>query len=204
MNKSVKKGLAVALGVAVVAVGVSGLRLKDIEDKSLKSYLESTNVVIYETVSPKLVRGKTELGEKSTALESIYKETPLYSGSSISKLKYISIKNGFTYNKDIGEFRDGVIQFQESEINRFISKGEVVDKGSYYIISEGSEIVERYERVLNDFINVLPEEVGKPLVELEDFDILDTTRIIVSVITPSVEQIRLTLSDKYEIRTHVN
>ena len=204
MNKSVKKGLAVALGVAVVAVGVSGLRLKDIEDKSLKSYLESTNVVIYETVSPKLVRGKTELGEKSTALESIYKETPLYSGSSISKLKYISIKNGFTYNKDIGEFRDGVIQFQESEIIRFISKGEVVDKGSYYIISEGSEIVERYERVLNDFINVLPEEVGKPLVELEDFDILDTTRIIVSVITPSVEQIRLTLSDKYEIRTHVN
>ena len=58
--------------------------------------------------------------------------------------------------------------------------------------------------MLNDFINVLPEEVGKPLVELEDFDILDTTRIIVSVITPSVEQIRLTLSDKYEIRTHVN
>ena len=204
MNKSVKKGLAVALGVAVVAVGVSGLRLKDIEDKSLKSYLESTNVVIYETVSPKLVRGKTDLGEKSTALESVYRETPLYSGSSISKLKYISIKNGFSYNKDIGEFRDGVIQFQESEINRFISKGEVIDKGSYYIISEGSEIVERYERVLNDFINVLPEEVGKPLVELEDFDILDTTRIIVSVITPSVEQIRLTLSDKYEIRTHVN
>ncbi len=204
MNKNVKKGLAVALGAVVIVVGVSGLRLKDIEDKSLKSYLESTNVVIYETVSPKLVRGKTELGEKSTALESVYKETPLYSGSSISKLKYISIKNGFTYNKDIGEFRDGVIQFQESEINRFISKGEVIDKGSYYIISEGSEIVERYERVLNDFINVLPEEVGKPLVELEDFDILDTTRIIVSVITPSVEQIRLTLSDKYEIRTHVN
>ena len=204
MNKNVKKGLAVALGAVVIAVGVSGLRLKDIEDKSLKSYLESTNVVIYETVSPKLVRGKTELGEKSTALESVYKETPLYSGSSISKLKYISIKNGFTYNKDIGEFRDGVIQFQESEINRFISKGEVIDKGSYYIVSEGSEIVERYERALNDFINVLPEEVGKPLVELEDFDILDTTRIIVSVITPSVEQIRLTLSDKYEIRTHVN
>ena len=204
MNKSVKKGLAVALGAVVIAVGVSGLRLKDIEDKSLKSYLESTNVVIYETVSPKLVRGKTDLGEKSTALESVYRETPLYSGSSISKLKYISIKNGFTYNKDIGEFRDGVIQFQESEINRFISKGEVIDKGSYYIVSEGSEIVERYERVLNDFINVLPEEVGKPLVELEDFDILDTTRIIVSVITPSVEQIRLTLSDKYEIRTHVN
>ena len=204
MNKSVKKGLAVALGAVVIAVGVSGLRLKDIEDKSLKSYLESTNVVIYETVSPKLVRGKTDLGEKSTALESVYRETPLYSGSSISKLKYISIKNGFTYNKDIGEFRDGVIQFQESEINRFISKGEVIDKGSYYIVSEGSEIVERYERVLNDFINVLPEEVGKPLVELEDFDILDTTRIIVSVITPSVEQIRLKLSDKYEIRTHVN
>ncbi len=204
MNKNVKKGLAVALGAVVIAVGVSGLRLKDIEDKSLKSYLESTNVVIYETVSPKLVRGKTELGEKSTALESVYREAPLYSGSSISKLKYISIKNGFTYNKDIGEFRDGVIQFQESEINRFISKGEVIDKGSYYIVSEGSEIVERYERVLNDFINVLPEEVGKPLVELEDFDILDTTRIIVSVITPSVEQIRLTLSDKYEIRTHVN
>lgn len=204
MNKNVKKGLAVALGAVVIAVGVSGLRLKDIEDKSLKSYLESTNVVIYETVSPKLVRGKTDLGEKSTALESVYRETPLYSGSSISKLKYISIKNGFTYNKDIGEFRDGVIQFQESEINRFISKGEVIDKGSYYIVSEGSEIVERYERVLNDFINVLPEEVGKPLVELEDFDILDTTRIIVSVITPSVEQIRLTLSDKYEIRTHVN
>ena len=204
MNKSVKKGLAVALGVAVVAVGVSGLRLKDIEDKSLKSYLESTNVVIYETVSPKLVRGKTELGEKSTALESVYREVPLYSGSSVSKLKYIGIKNGFTYNKDIGEFRDGVIQFKESEINRSISKGEVIDKGSYYIVSEGSEIVERYERVLNDFINVLPEEVGKPLVELEDFDILDTTRIIVSVITPSVEQIRLTLSDKYEIRTHVN
>ena len=204
MNKNVKKGLAVALGAVVIVVGVSGLRLKDIEDKSLKSFLESTNVVIYETVSPKLVRGKTELGEKSTALESVYKETPLYSGSSISKLKYISIKNGFTYNKDIGEFRDGVIQFQESEINRFISKGEVIDKGSYYIVSEGSEIVERYERVLNDFINVLPEEVGKPLVELEDFDILDTTRIIVSVITPSVEQIRLTLSDKYEIRTHVN
>ena len=124
MNKSVKKGLAVALGAVVIAVGVSGLRLKDIEDKSLKSYLESTNVVIYETVSPKLVRGKTDLGEKSTALESVYRETPLYSGSSISKLKYISIKNGFTYNKDIGEFRDGVIQFQESEINRFISKGE--------------------------------------------------------------------------------
>ena len=204
MNKNVKKGLAVALGAVVIAVGVSGLRLKDIEDKSLKSYLESTNVVIYETVSPKLVRGKTDLGEKSTALESVYRETPLYSGSSISKLKYISIKNGFTYNKDIGEFRDGVIQFQESEINRFISKGEVIDKGSYYIVSEGSEIVERYERVLNDFINVLPEEVGKPLVELEDFDILDTTRIIVSVITPSVEQIRLKLSDKYEIRTHVN
>ena len=204
MNKNVKKGLAVALGAVVIVVGVSGLRLKDIEDKSLKSYLESTNVVIYETVSPKLVRGKTELGEKSTALESVYKETPLYSGSSISKLRYISIKNGFTYNKDIGEFRDGVIQFQESEINRFISKGEVIDKGSYYIVYEGSEIIERYERVLNDFINVLPEEVGKPLVELEDFDILDTTRIIVSVITPSVEQIRLTLSDKYEIRTHVN
>ncbi len=204
MNKNVKKGLAVALGAVVIVVGVSELRLKYIEDKSLKSFLESTNVVIYETVSPKLVRGKTELGEKSTALESAYKETPLYSGSSISKLKYISIKNGFTYNKDIGEFRDGVIQFQESEINRFISKGEVIDKGSYYIVSEGSEIVERYERVLNDFINVLPEEVGKPLVELEDFDILDTTRIIVSVITPSVEQIRLTLSDKYEIRTHVN
>lgn len=204
MNKNVKKGLAVALGAVVIAVGVSGLRLKDIEDKSLKSYLESTNVVIYETVSPKLVRGKTDLGEKSTALESVYRETPLYSGSSISKLRYISIKNGFTHNKDIGEFRDGVIQFQESEINRFISKGEVIDKGSYYIVSEGSEIVERYERVLNDFINVLPEEVGKPLVELEDFDILDTTRIIVSVITPSVEQIRLTLSDKYEIRTHVN
>ena len=204
MNKNVKKGLAVALGAVVIAVGVSGLRLKDIEDKSLKSYLESTNVIIYETVSPKLVRGKTELGEKSTALESVYRETPLYSGTSISKLKYISIKNGFTYNKDIGEFRDGVIQFQETEINRFISKGEVIDKGSYYIVSEGSEIVERYERVLNDFINVLPEEVGKPLVELEDFDILDTTRIIVSVITPSVEQIRLTLSDKYEIRTHVN
>ena len=204
MNKNVKKGLAVALGAVVIAVGVSGLRLKDIEDRSLKSYLESINVVIYETVSPKLVRGKTDLGEKSTALESVYRETPLYSGTSISKLKYISIKNGFTYNKDIGEFRDGVIQFQETEINRFISKGEVIDKGSYYIVSEGSEIVERYERVLNDFINVLPEEVGKPLVELEDFDILDTTRIIVSVITPSVEQIRLTLSDKYEIRTHVN
>ena len=204
MNKNVKKGLAVALGAVVIAVGVSGLRLKDIEDRSLKSYLESINVVIYETVNPKLVRGKTELGEKSTALESVYRETPLYSGTSISKLKYISIKNGFTYNKDIGEFRDGVIQFQETEINRFISKGEVIDKGSYYIVSEGSEIVERYERVLNDFINVLPEEVGKPLVELEDFDILDTTRIIVSVITPSVEQIRLTLSDKYEIRTHVN
>ena len=204
MNKSVKKGLAVALGAVVIVVGVSGLRLKDIEDKSLKSYLESTNVVIYETVSPKLVRGKTELGEKSTALESVYREVPLYSGSSVSKLKYIGIKNGFTYNKDIGEFRDGVIQFKESEINRSISKGEVIDKGSYYIVSEGSEIVERYERVLNDFINVLPEEVGKPLVELEDFDILDTTRIIVSVITPSVEQIRLTLSDKYEIRTHVN
>lgn len=204
MNKNVKKGLAIALGAVVIVVGVSGLRLKDIEDKSLKSYLESTNVVIYETVSPKLVRGKTELGEKSTALESVYREAPLYSGTSISKLKYISIKNGFTYNKDIGEFRDGVIQFQETEINRFISKGEVIDKGSYYIVSEGSEIVERYERVLNDFINVLPEEVGKPLVELEDFDILDTTRIIVSVITPSVEQIRLTLSDKYEIRTHVN
>ena len=204
MNKNVKKGLAVALGAVVIVVGVSELRLKYIEDKSLKSFLESTNVVIYETVSPKLVRGKTELGEKSTALESVYREAPLYSGSSISKLKYISIKNGFTYNKDIGEFRDGVIQFQESEINRFISKGEVIDKGSYYIVSEGSEIVERYERVLNDFINVLPEEVGKPLVELEDFDILDTTRIIVSVITPSVEQIRLTLSDKYEIRTHVN
>ena len=204
MNKNVKKGLAVALGAVVIVVGVSGLRLKDIEDKSLKSYLESTNVVIYETVSPKLVRGKTELGEKSTALESVYKETPLYSGSSISKLRYISIKNGFTYNKGIGEFRDGVIQFQESEINRSISKGEIIDKGSYYIVSEGSEIVERYERVLNDFINVLPEEVGKPIVELEDFDILDTTRIIVSVITPSVEQIRLTLSDKYEIRTHVN
>ena len=62
----------------------------------------------------------------------------------------------------------------------------------------------RYEEVLNEFIKVLPREVGKPLVELEDFDILDTTRIIVSVITPSVEQIRLTLSDKYEIRTHVN
>ena len=204
MNKNVKKGLAVALGAVVIAVGVSGLRLKDIEDKSLKSYLESTNVVIYETVSPKLVRGKTDLGEKSTALESVYRETPLYSGSSISKLKYISVKNGFTYNKDIGEFRDGVIQFQESEINRFISKGEVIDKGSYYIVSEGSEIVERYEKVLNEFIKVLPNEVGKPLVELEDFDILDTTRIIVSVITPSVEQIRLKLSDKYEIRTHVN
>ena len=204
MNKNVKKGLAVALGAVVIVVGVSGLRLKDIEDKSLKSFLESTNVVIYETVNPKLVRGKTELGEKSTALESVYREVPLYSGSSVSKLKYIGIKNGFTYNKDIGEFRDGVIQFKESEINRSISKGEVIDKGSYYIVSEGSEIVERYERVLNDFINVLPEEVGKPLVELEDFDILDTTRIIVSVITPSVEQIRLTLSDKYEIRTHVN
>lgn len=204
MNKSVKKGLAVALGFVVISVGVSSLRLKDIEDKSLKSYLESINVVIYETVSPKLVRGKTELGEKSTALESVYRETPLYSGPSISKLSYIRVKNGFTYNKGIGEFRDGVIQFQESEINRSISKGDVIDKGSYYIVSEGSEIVERYERVLNDFINVLPEEVGKPLVELEDFDILDTTRIIVSVITPSVEQIRLTLSDKYEIRTHVN
>lgn len=204
MNKNVKKGLAVALGAVVIAVGVSGLRLKDIEDKSLKSYLESINVVIYETVSPKLVRGKTDLGEKSTALESVYVETPLYSGSSISKLKYISIKNGFTYNKDIGEFRDGVIQFQETEINRSISKGEIIDKGSYYIVSEGSEIVGRYEKVLNEFIKVLPQEVGKPLVELEDFDILDTTRIIVSVITPSVEQIRLTLSDKYEIRTHVN
>ena len=204
MNKSVKKGLAVALGVAVIAVGVSGLRLKDIEDKSLKTYLESTNVVIYETVRPKLVRGKTELSEKSTALESVYRETPLYSGSSISKLNYIRIKNGFTYNKGIGEFRDGVIQFQESEINRTISKGDIIDKGSYYIVSEGSEIVGRYEEVLNEFIKVLPREVGKPLVELEDFDILDTTRIIVSVITPSVEQIRLTLSDKYEIRTHVN
>ena len=64
--------------------------------------------------------------------------------------------------------------------------------------------MERYEKVLNEFIKVLPQEVGKPLVELEDFDILDTTRIIVSVITPSVEQIRLKLSDKYEIRTHVN
>ena len=32
MNKNVKKGLAVALGVVVIAVGVSGLRLKDIEE----------------------------------------------------------------------------------------------------------------------------------------------------------------------------